>query len=132
MLTPESSVYETYYLQTFLHGHCPSTVAWIGSIQAFAQFSAALLSGPLTDRYGPMVVVWPFSLLLVVAMMLASLFTELYQFIPVREFSWVSRVDLFLHLRSRLLVNTSSRSVRWLCRLLRLVPRSVLWCSLSC
>lgn len=80
MLTPESSVYETYYLQTFLHAHSPSTVAWIGSIQAFAQFSAALLSGPLTGRYGPMVVVWPFSLLLVVAMMLTSLCTELYQF----------------------------------------------------
>lgn len=75
------SVYETYYLQTYLQGHPPSTVAWIGSIQAFAQFSATLASGPLTDRYGPMVVVWPLSLLLVVAMMLTSLCTELYQFI---------------------------------------------------
>jgi MFS family permease len=75
------SVYETYYLQTFLQGHSPSTVAWIGSIQAFAQFSATLASGPLTDRYGPMVILWPFSILLVVAMMLTSLCTELYQFI---------------------------------------------------
>jgi len=75
------SVYETYYLQTLLQGHFPSTVAWIGSIQAFAQFSATLASGPLTDRYGPMFIVWPFSVLLVVAMMLTSLCTELYQFI---------------------------------------------------
>ena len=48
-------VYETYYLQTFLSGYSPSHVAWIGSIQAFAQFSAALISGPVTDRYGAMV-----------------------------------------------------------------------------
>ncbi|RFU75119.1 major facilitator superfamily domain, general substrate transporter [Trichoderma arundinaceum] len=74
-------VYETYYLETFLSGHSPSDVAWIGSIQAFAQFSAALISGPLADRYGAMVVIWPFSLLLVVAMMLTSLCTEFYQFL---------------------------------------------------
>lgn len=48
-------VYETYYLQTFLSHYSPSTVAWIGSIQAFAQFSATLISGPITDRYGAMV-----------------------------------------------------------------------------
>lgn len=49
------SVYETYYLETFLKGYSPSDVAWIGSIQAFAQFSATLISGPVTDRYGAMV-----------------------------------------------------------------------------
>ena len=48
-------VYETYYLQTFLSDYSPSDVAWIGSIQAFAQFSAALISGPVADRYGAMV-----------------------------------------------------------------------------
>lgn len=74
-------VYETYYLQTFLKGYSPSTVAWIGSIQAFTQFSATLISGPVTDRYGAMVIIWPFSLLLVIAMMLTSLCTEFYQFI---------------------------------------------------
>lgn len=50
-----ASVYETYYLQSYLQGYSPSTVAWIGSIQAFAQFSATLISGPITDRYGPSV-----------------------------------------------------------------------------
>ncbi|KAM0255601.1 hypothetical protein ACHAQJ_005605 [Trichoderma viride] len=74
-------VYETYYLQTFLSNHSPSDVAWIGSFQAFFQFSAAIISGPIADRYGPMVVIWPCSLLLVVAMMLTSLCTEFYQFI---------------------------------------------------
>ena len=97
-------MYETYYLQTFLKGYSPSTIAWIGSIQAFAQFSATLISGPISDRYGPMVclqylflflnyyegklsntpvqiVIWPFSLLLVLAMMLTSLCTKFYQFL---------------------------------------------------
>ncbi|KAL7626426.1 hypothetical protein AAE478_003198 [Parahypoxylon ruwenzoriense] len=74
-------IYETHYLETYLSGYSPSTVAWIGSIQAFAQFSATLISGPITDRYGPMVIIWPFSLLLVVAMMLTSLCTKFYQFL---------------------------------------------------
>ncbi|KAH8906633.1 MFS general substrate transporter [Coniochaeta sp. PMI_546] len=74
-------VYETYYLETYLSDYSPSAVAWIGSIQAFAQFSATLISGPLTDRHGGMVVIWPMSLLLVVAMMLTSLCTKFYQFI---------------------------------------------------
>lgn len=52
---PLFRVYETYYLQTFLSGYSPSDVAWIGSIQAFAQFSATLISGPVTDRYGAVV-----------------------------------------------------------------------------
>lgn len=49
------SVYETYYLRTYLHDYSPSTVAWIGSIQAWVQLSATLISGPVSDRYGPLV-----------------------------------------------------------------------------
>ena len=52
---PLFRVYETYYLQHYLSGYSPFTVAWIGSIQAFAQFSATLISGPITDHFGPMV-----------------------------------------------------------------------------
>jgi MFS family permease len=74
-------VYETYYLSTHLSTYSPSAVAWIGSIQAFAQFSATLISGPLTDRYGALIVIWPMSILLVIAMMLTSLCTQYYQFI---------------------------------------------------
>jgi hypothetical protein len=48
-------VYETHYIQTLLSNRTPSEIAWIGSIQAFAQFSATLISGPVTDRYGAMV-----------------------------------------------------------------------------
>lgn len=50
-----SRVYETYYLQKLLSGYSPSDVAWIGSIQAFAQFSVTLFSGPISDRHGPLV-----------------------------------------------------------------------------
>ncbi|THZ53733.1 MFS general substrate transporter [Aureobasidium pullulans] len=74
-------VYETYYLQNFLKDRSSADIAWIGSIQTFTQFSATLLAGPINDRYGPMVLVWPFSFLLVIAMMLTSLCTEYYQFI---------------------------------------------------
>ncbi|KAH0280876.1 MFS general substrate transporter, partial [Aureobasidium melanogenum] len=73
-------VYETYYLKTYLHGYSPSTVAWIGSIQAWVQLSSTLISGPISDRYGPMVIVWPASLSLVIAMMLTSLCKDFYQF----------------------------------------------------
>ncbi|KAG9758964.1 MFS general substrate transporter, partial [Aureobasidium melanogenum] len=73
-------VYETYYLRTYLHDYSPSTVAWIGSIQAWVQLSATLISGPVSDRYGPLVIVWPFSLSLVIAMILTSLCTKFYQF----------------------------------------------------
>ncbi|QIX01355.1 hypothetical protein AMS68_006872 [Peltaster fructicola] len=74
-------IYETYYLSTFLEGYSPSTVAWIGSIQTFAQFSATLISGPITDRYGALTIIYPASVLLVVAMMLTSLCSEFYQFL---------------------------------------------------
>ncbi|KAH8655726.1 major facilitator superfamily domain-containing protein [Xylariales sp. PMI_506] len=74
-------VYETYYKETFLSEYSASDIAWIGSIQAFGLFSATLISGPLTDRYGVRAVIWPCSFLLVVGMMLTSLCTELYQFV---------------------------------------------------
>jgi len=48
-------IYETYYLETFMKDHTPSDVAWIGSIQIFAQFSGSLFSGPICDRWGPLV-----------------------------------------------------------------------------
>lgn len=79
--TNACSVYETYYLQTYLAGYSPSDVAWISSTQVFFQFFITIISGPMTDRYGAMVMIWPFSLLMVIAMMLTSLCTEFYQFL---------------------------------------------------
>ena len=54
-LTGLPRVYETYDPQPFLSNRSPSDVAWIGSTQAFAQFSATLISGLVTDRYGAMI-----------------------------------------------------------------------------
>ena len=74
-------VYESYYLAGPLRGHSPSTVAWIGSIQIFFQFSSALISGPLVDTLGPKVIIGPSAFALVLAMMLTSLCKDFYQFI---------------------------------------------------
>ncbi|KAH8647780.1 major facilitator superfamily domain-containing protein [Xylariales sp. PMI_506] len=74
-------VYETFYQENFLADYSADDIAWIGSLQAFLQFAMTILSGPLTDRFGAMVMVLPFSVLLVLAMMLTSLCTELYQFV---------------------------------------------------
>lgn len=101
------SVYEAYYLQTFLRDTSPSAVAWIGSIQACSQFSATVISGPITDRYGPsvrfspphdlmptqppplkpppltisQVIVLPFSCTYIAAMLLTSACKKYYQFL---------------------------------------------------
>ncbi|KAI1611318.1 MFS transporter, MCP family, solute carrier family 16, member 10 [Exophiala viscosa] len=72
-------VYETYYIAT-TH-ETPSTIAWIGSFQFFAMFSAGVVSGPILDRYGPVVVIWPASALFVTSVMLTSVCKMYYQFL---------------------------------------------------
>ncbi|KAH7141857.1 major facilitator superfamily domain-containing protein [Dactylonectria macrodidyma] len=74
-------VYETYYLQTLLQDCSLSEVAWIGSIQMWAQLSAMVVSGPLADRYGLQVVIWPSAVSLVLAIAGTSFCREYYQFI---------------------------------------------------
>ncbi|PWY75042.1 putative MFS monocarboxylate transporter [Aspergillus heteromorphus CBS 117.55] len=74
-------IYEAYYSNTFLKNESDSNIAWIGSIQAFFMFSAGLISGPLMDRYGPRVILIPFSLLFILSVMFNSLCTEYWQFI---------------------------------------------------
>lgn len=48
-----NSVYETYYHKEILHEYSPSTISWIGSLQVFFQFAAGIISGPITDIWGP-------------------------------------------------------------------------------
>ncbi|KAH8809277.1 MFS transporter, MCP family, solute carrier family 16, member 10, partial [Xylogone sp. PMI_703] len=74
-------IYEIYYLEHTLHDESPSTIAWIGSVQLFFQFSAGLLSGPLTDRFGSQVIVYPSSILFVLSIMITSLCKSYYQFL---------------------------------------------------
>lgn len=49
------SVYETYYHQEALRSYSPSTISWIGSTQLFFQFAAGIVTGPITDIWGPRV-----------------------------------------------------------------------------
>ncbi len=44
--------FEQYYILHQLQRESPSKIAWIGSLAAFLQFFAGLISGPLFDRYG--------------------------------------------------------------------------------
>lgn len=52
---PIFRVYEAFYIRQILPDKSPSAIAWIGSLQVFFQFSAGLISGPITDRWGPRV-----------------------------------------------------------------------------
>ncbi|EXJ83522.1 hypothetical protein A1O1_07145 [Capronia coronata CBS 617.96] len=74
-------VYETYYLRETLHEYTPSTISWIGSLQVFFQFAAGIIAGPLTDLWGPRVVLWPFSIIYVAAVMLTSICKKYWHFI---------------------------------------------------
>ena len=62
-MTDNTRIYETYYLEHFLKDYSPSTVAWIGAIQTFAQFSATIVAGPVADRHGALVCLWLFRML---------------------------------------------------------------------
>ncbi|KFY86544.1 hypothetical protein V500_07565 [Pseudogymnoascus sp. VKM F-4518 (FW-2643)] len=72
-------IYESYYLE--ITGETPATIAWIGSFQFFAMFSAGLVSGPISDRFGPKVVLWPASTMFVTSVMLTSVCKKYYHFL---------------------------------------------------
>ncbi|KAH8671582.1 putative MFS monocarboxylate transporter [Xylariales sp. PMI_506] len=74
-------IYVAYYKTTFLADQSESSIAWIGSLQAFFMFAAGLVSGPMMDRYGPKAILIPCSMMFVVSVMLTSLCTQYYQFI---------------------------------------------------
>ncbi|KIY03027.1 uncharacterized protein Z520_01493 [Fonsecaea multimorphosa CBS 102226] len=74
-------VYETYYQRDLLKEYTPSTIAWIGSLQVFFQFAAGIIAGPVTDIWGPRVIIWPFSIIYVSAVMLTSICTKYWHFI---------------------------------------------------
>ncbi|EXJ84172.1 hypothetical protein A1O3_04839 [Capronia epimyces CBS 606.96] len=73
-------VYQTYYQEHQLKTTSPSTIAWIGSLQAFFQFSGSLFGGPLFDRYGATVMRIP-ALLYVFSIMMTSICTKYWHFL---------------------------------------------------
>ncbi|WEW58082.1 hypothetical protein PRK78_003549 [Emydomyces testavorans] len=74
-------VLESYYYSNILRNNTHSEIAWIGSLQAFFMCTTGLISGPLVDRYGTKLILVPFSILYVTAVMLTSLCTRYYQFL---------------------------------------------------
>lgn len=79
-------VYETYYSETLLKNHSLSEIAWIGSIQVWALLSTSIISGPLADRFGLQVVLWPGTTVYVLAVLMVSFCTEYWQFLFCQGF----------------------------------------------
>jgi hypothetical protein len=52
VLLTSDSIFQAYYETHQLRDMSPSTIAWIGSLQAFFVFAGGLIGGPLFDRYG--------------------------------------------------------------------------------
>jgi hypothetical protein len=57
-LLTSGRVFQGYYQIHQLSHLSPSTIAWIGSIQAFFLFAGGLFGGPLFDRFGAKVSPW--------------------------------------------------------------------------
>lgn len=74
-------VYETYYSETLLKDHSLSEIAWVGSIQTWALLSTSIISGPLADKFGLQVVLWPGAAVYVLAVLLVSFCTEYWHFL---------------------------------------------------
>lgn len=79
-------VYETYYSETLLRDHTLSEIAWIGSIQTWALLSTSIVSGPLADRFGLQVVLWPGTAAYVLAVLAVSFCAEYWHFLLCQGF----------------------------------------------
>lgn len=79
-------VYETYYSETLLKDYTLSEIAWIGSIQTWALLSTSIISGPLADRLGLQVILWPGTAIYVLAVLMVSFCTEYWQFLLCQGF----------------------------------------------
>ncbi|KAL4911334.1 hypothetical protein BDW74DRAFT_7621 [Aspergillus multicolor] len=73
-------VYQAYYEANQLRNSTASAISWIGSLQSFSIFSAALVGGPLFDRYGGKII-YPPALAFVFTIFMTSLCSEYYHFI---------------------------------------------------
>ncbi|RHZ62602.1 hypothetical protein CDV55_102308 [Aspergillus turcosus] len=72
-------VYQTYYETVLLHGHSPSSISWIGTIQGFLLFLAGVVAGPVFDKGYLKTMIALGSFLVVFGLMMTSLSSQYYQ-----------------------------------------------------
>ncbi|TEA18084.1 Aspyridones efflux protein apdF [Colletotrichum sidae] len=72
-------VFQAYYTLHQFSDRSADDVAWIGSVQSFLSLFAAILGGPLFDRYGAWVI-RPAALVYLFAIMMTSLCKAYWQF----------------------------------------------------
>lgn len=77
----------TYYELGPLHEYPASTIAWIGSVQAYLMLLTGALTGPLFDAGYFRVLLITGSSLIVVGMMTASVSTKLWQIMLSQAFA---------------------------------------------
>ena len=72
-------VYQTYYSLQLLHTSSISSIAWIGSVQAFLMFLLSFFAGPIFDAGYLHTLLWTGSVLSVLGFFLTSICTEYWQ-----------------------------------------------------
>lgn len=75
------SVFQTYYGTYLLPDHTPDQISWIGGMQIWGCFFLGILSGSISDSYGPKLPVGLGGLILVFGTMMTSLSTQYYQIV---------------------------------------------------
>ncbi|KAK9466983.1 major facilitator superfamily domain-containing protein [Lipomyces arxii] len=74
-------VFQAYYENHQLEDLSPSTISWIGSLQAFILAFGGLFCGRICDMYGPRYLTIPGCILLTLGVCMTALCTDYYQFV---------------------------------------------------
>lgn len=72
-------VFQSYYEETLLPGHSPSSISWIGTMQGFLLFLVGVIVGPIFDKGYLKSLIAIGSFLVVFGLMMTSLSTKYYQ-----------------------------------------------------
>ncbi|EEQ34227.1 hypothetical protein McanMca71_005017 [Microsporum canis] len=73
-------VFEEFYSKTFFHDKSLSEISWFGSFNVFCMFSGALVTGILSDLYGPTWLLRGGTVMALLGIFMTSLCREYYQF----------------------------------------------------
>lgn len=74
------SIFQSYYSIVTLPDYSADQISWIGSLQLWGCFFFGILSGGMSDAFGPRVPVALGGFLLVLGTMMSSISTRYYQF----------------------------------------------------